>query len=211
MKRSSIALAQTVTQLCKLKEIQHIIISPGSRNAPLTISFTEDPYFKTYSVVDERSAAFFGLGIAQQLKQPVALVCTSGSALLNYYPAISEAFYSDIPLIVLSADRPSSKIDIGDGQTIRQDGVYDRHILYAANLKEDNGVVDDKTPERNRKYNDYQNINEQEINLAINTAITENGPVHINIPFEEPLYRSVEQQLVYPEVIPALVENNQIT
>jgi 2-succinyl-5-enolpyruvyl-6-hydroxy-3-cyclohexene-1-carboxylate synthase len=211
MKRSSIALAQTVTQLCKLKKIQHIIISPGSRNAPLTISFTEDPYFKTYSVVDERSAGFFGLGIAQQIKQPVALVCTSGSALLNYYPAISEAFYSDIPLIVLSADRPTSKIDIGDGQTIRQDRVYDRHIIYSANLKEDNAVYDGKTTAPERKYNAFQSENEQQINLAINTAILENGPVHINIPFEEPLYHSVDQQLVFPEVIPAVVTDSQIT
>ncbi|HLV63410.1 2-succinyl-5-enolpyruvyl-6-hydroxy-3-cyclohexene-1-carboxylic-acid synthase [Galbibacter sp.] len=202
MKRSSIVLAQTVSELCKLKEIQHIIISPGSRNAPLTISFTEDPYFKTYSIVDERSAGFFALGIAQQLKKPVALLCTSGSALLNYYPAISEAFYSDIPLVVLSADRPASKIDIGDGQTIRQDNVYDRHILYSANLKEDNCDFSDKTLGKKTTYNDHQKANEVKINHAINIAITENGPVHINIPFEEPLYHSVDQLLVQPEVIP---------
>lgn len=211
MKRSSIALAQTVTQLCKLKEIQHIIISPGSRNAPLTISFTQDPYFKTYSIVDERSAGFFGLGIAQQLNRPVALVCTSGSALLNYYPAISEAFYSDIPLIVLSADRPASKIDIGDGQTIRQDHVFDRHILYAANLKEDSAMYDGQFAEEQRSYNVFQKENEQQINRAINMAITQSGPVHINIPFEEPLYHSVEEQLVFPEVIPPMVDDLQLT
>src|SRR5690606_24922801 len=168
MKRSTIVLAQTVTELCKLKEIKHIVISPGSRNAPLTISFTEDPYFKTYSIVDERSAAFFGLGIAQQLKEPVALVCTSGSALLNYYPAITEAYYSDIPLIVLSADRPSSKIDIGDGQTIRQDNVYNRHIMCAVNLKEDNIIHDGKTLPSEKAYNDVQQENERQINKAIN-------------------------------------------
>src|SRR5690554_280455 len=117
-------LAQTVIQLCKAKNIQHIVISPGSRNAPLTIGFTSDPFFTCYSIVDERSAGFFALGIAQQTEDPVALVCTSGSALLNYYPAISEAFYSDIPLVVLSADRPSDFIDIGDGQTIRQENVF---------------------------------------------------------------------------------------
>jgi len=77
------------------------------------------------------------LGIAQQLKEPVAVVCTSGSALLNYYPAIAEAFYSTIPLVVISADRPSYKIDIGDGQTIRQDNVFQRHIGYSANLEQD--------------------------------------------------------------------------
>ena len=134
---SKIPLAQTVVQLCKAKQIQHIVLSPGSRNAPLTIGFTHDPYFKCYSIVDERCAAFFALGIAQQLQAPVAVVCTSGSALLNYFPAVAEAFYSNIPLIVLSADRPKYKVGIGDGQTINQKDVYGTHVAYAANLKDD--------------------------------------------------------------------------
>ena len=132
-----IPLAQTVIQLCKLKNIKHIVISPGSRNAPLTIGFTNDPFFTCYSIVDERCAAFFALGIAQQNHEPVALVCTSGSALLNYYPAVSEAYYSDIPLVVLSADRPKHLVGVGDGQTINQKNVYENHILYSANLKLD--------------------------------------------------------------------------
>ena len=115
-----IPLAQGVIEWLKVFEIKTIVISPGSRNAPLTIGFSENNYFTCYSIVDERCAAFFALGIAQQTQHPVALVCTSGSALLNYYPAIAEAFYSQIPLIILSADRPLHKIDIGDGQTIRQ-------------------------------------------------------------------------------------------
>ena len=132
-----IPLAQTVIQLCKAKGIKHIIISPGSRNAPLTIGFTNDPDFKCYSIVDERCAGFFAMGMAQQLQEPTAVVCTSGSALLNYYPAISEAFYSDIPLVVLSADRPKHLVGIGDGQTINQKNVFENHILYSANLKLD--------------------------------------------------------------------------
>ncbi len=87
--------------------------------------------------MDERSAAFFALGLAQQLKQPAALVCTSGSALLNYYPAVSEAFYSDIPLVVISADRLPHRIDVGDGQTIRQPEVFEPHLVAAAYLKPD--------------------------------------------------------------------------
>jgi 2-succinyl-5-enolpyruvyl-6-hydroxy-3-cyclohexene-1-carboxylate synthase len=93
-----IPLAQSVIEICKTKGIEHIIISPGSRNAPLTIGFANHPEFKCYSIVDERCAAFFALGIAQQINKPVAVVCTSGSALLNYYPAVAEAFYSQIPL-----------------------------------------------------------------------------------------------------------------
>jgi len=134
MKYSKIPVAQSVVALCISKGITNVVISPGSRNAPLTIGFSEHPDIKAYSIVDERCAAFLALGMAQQLKQPVALVCTSGSALLNYYPAIAEAFYSDIPLVVISADRPVERIDIGDGQTIRQKNVYGNHILYSANL-----------------------------------------------------------------------------
>ncbi|MGA1546559.1 MAG: thiamine pyrophosphate-binding protein, partial [Flavobacteriaceae bacterium] len=107
----SIPLAQTVVRLCEAAKIEQIVICAGSRNAPLTNGFVSLPYFKTYSIVDERAAAFFALGLAQQLQQPVALVCTSGSALLNFYPAVAEAFYSDIPLVILSADRMPHRID----------------------------------------------------------------------------------------------------
>lgn len=125
MKYPKIPLAQTLIKLCEAKGIKHIIISPGSRNAPLTIGFSHHPYFKCYSIVDERCAAFFALGIAQQLQEPTAVVCTSGSALLNYYPAVAEAFFSDIPLVVISADRPKHLIGIGDGQTINQNHVFE--------------------------------------------------------------------------------------
>src|SRR5690554_2040436 len=180
MKFSTKILSQTLVQLCLDKGIDHIVISPGSRNAPMTIGFGENPNFKCFSIVDERSAAFFALGMAQQLKKPVAVVCTSGSALLNYYPAIAEAFYSHIPLVVLSADRPANYIDIGDGQTIRQENVFDKHILYSANCKEGD---------------EFQISNETEINIALNTALELNGPVHVNIPFSEPLYQSIDIQL----------------
>lgn len=194
MKYPKIPLALTIVQLCKLKNIQHIVISPGSRNAPLTIGFTEDSFFKTYSIIDERSAAFIALGIAQQLQQPVAVVCTSGSALLNYYPAVSEAFYSDIPLVVISADRPPHAIDIGDGQTIRQDNIFEKHIVYSANLKPDIRDNENRRTEEGKTGNvfnqqeEIQKSNESEINKAFNLAISQKGPVHLNVPFEEPLY-----------------------
>lgn len=181
MNYPQIELAQSIIEICKAKNIQHIIISPGSRNAPLTIGFASDPFFTCYSLADERCAAFFGMGIAQQREFPIALVCTSGSALLNYYPAVAEAFYSQIPMIIISADRPTSKIDIGDGQTIRQRNVYENHIIYNANLSE----------EANQE-------NDILINNAINTAIAQKGPVHINAPFEEPLYNTVDTLTVSP-------------
>lgn len=169
-----IPLAQSIIAICAEKGLTNIVISPGSRNAPLTIGFVNNPNFKCFSIADERCAAFFALGIAQQTKEPVAIVCTSGSALLNYYPALAEAFYSQIPLVVISADRPHDKIDIGDGQTIRQENVFANHILYNANLHEDASAE-----------------NDSKINKALNISVAQKGPVHINAPFEEPLYETV--------------------
>jgi len=176
---SSIPSAQIIVQLCKKANIKHIVISPGSRNAPLTISFAIDSFFKTYSVVDERCAAFFAMGIAQQLREPTAMVCTSGSAMLNYFPGVSEAFYSQTPMLVISADRPEHLIDVGDGQTIRQKFVYNEHVGYEAHLKSDI---------RNGQNQDIQEYNTQEVANAINTAREKSLPVHINAPFDEPLY-----------------------
>lgn len=178
-----IALAQSIIEILSAKGIVNIIISPGSRNAPLTIGFAQNSNFTCYSIADERCAAFFALGIAQQTKQPTAVVCTSGSALLNYYPAFAEAFYSQIPLIVISADRPQSKIDIGDGQTIRQQNVFSNHSVFNANLTEE-----------------ASEENDLKINLAIETAILQKGPVHINAPFEEPLYETTEELSVQPKI-----------
>ncbi len=171
-------LAQFVISACNQYAIDTVVISPGSRNAPLTVGFTNHPNIKTMSIVDERCAAFFALGIAQQTKKPVAVLCTSGSALLNYYPAIAEAFYSNIPLVVISADRPKHLIDIGDGQTIRQENVYDNHILFSANLIEDASKT---------------TFNINLISEALQTAISKKGPIHINVPFDEPLYETVAE------------------
>ncbi|MDV7187342.1 2-succinyl-5-enolpyruvyl-6-hydroxy-3-cyclohexene-1-carboxylic-acid synthase [Lutibacter sp. TH_r2] len=185
-------LAQSVIASCIANSVKHIVISPGSRNAPLTIGFSNYPTIKTYSIVDERSAGFFALGLAQQLQQPVAVVCTSGSALLNYYPAVAEAFYSDIPLVVISADRPKHLIDIGDGQTIRQEHVFSNHILYEANL----AIESDHS------------FNLNEVNLALSISKNNQGPVHINVPFDEPLYETTSS-LIQVETKKQLVENKE--
>jgi 2-succinyl-5-enolpyruvyl-6-hydroxy-3-cyclohexene-1-carboxylate synthase len=177
-------LAQLVIASCVANGIEDVVISPGSRNAPLTIGFTSHPNINTFSIVDERCAAFVALGMAQQKRKPVAVVCTSGSALLNYYPAISEAFYSDIPLVVLSADRPEHLLDIGDGQTIRQKNVFDNHSLYNANL-----------------ISDAHSENKILLKEALFTAVLKKGPVHINIPFDEPLYETIPTIL---EIEPAV-------
>lgn len=193
-------LAQLVIASCVANTIENVVISPGSRNAPLTIGFSNHSAVKTYSVVDERSAAFFALGMAQQLQKPVAIVCTSGSALLNYYPAIAEAFYSNIPLVVISADRPAHLIDIGDGQTIRQENVFENHILHSISLVEHLNVENSIT---------------EMLQETIEIAIDEKGPVHINVPFDEPLYETTSELIILEknetvfEEIPLEVEELQ--
>ena len=187
-----IPLAQSIIQVCLAKGVTQIVISPGSRNAPLTIGFVNNPEFVCYSIADERCAAFFALGIAQQINKPVVVVCTSGSALLNYYPAFAGAFYSQIPLIVISADRPQDKIDIGDGQTIRQENVYSNHSVFNANLTQDASLKNDEL-----------------INKAINEAFAKCGPVHINVPFEEPLYETVATLTVNSKIFESGLEEKK--
>jgi len=190
-------LAQLVISACHQFKIDTVVISPGSRNAPLTVGFYNHPAIETLSVVDERCAAFFALGIAQQTQKAVAILCTSGSALLNYYPAIAEAFYSNIPLVVLSADRPKHLIDIGDGQTIRQENVFENHILFSTNLIE------------NEK---FKTRNSQLIGEALQISVSQKGPVHINIPFDEPLYETVDEMKTFhfPHISMSSLDNSHI-
>ncbi len=190
-------LAQLVISACHQFKIDTVVISPGSRNAPLTIGFSNHSEIETLSIVDERCAAFFALGIAQQKRKPVAVLCTSGSALLNYYPAVAEAFYSNIPLVIISADRPKHLIDIGDGQTIRQENIFQNHILFSANLVE------------NSK---FKTRNAQLIGEALQVSVSQKGPVHINVPFDEPLYETVEKMndFHFPNISMSSLDNSNI-
>ncbi|WP_010135010.1 2-succinyl-5-enolpyruvyl-6-hydroxy-3-cyclohexene-1-carboxylic-acid synthase [Ochrovirga pacifica] len=181
-------LAQVVIASSVANQLADVVISPGSRNAPLTIGFSAVENIQTHSIVDERCAAFVALGMSQKTNHTTAVLCSSGSALLNYYPAVAEAFYSHIPLVIISADRPKNKIDIGDGQTIRQEGVFGNHILFQANLKEIQNQ-EDETWNKELLFKAYQTAKEQK------------GPVHINVPFEEPLYDLVNELKTYPEIL----------
>ncbi len=160
--------------------MRHVVCSPGSRNAPLIIAIDNHPELETIVVPDERAAAFFALGMAQQLHQPVAVVCTSGSAMLNYYPAVAEAYYQGVPLVVLSADRPEEWVNHGDGQTIVQRGVYSNHIHAQEDITEfveaeHFEVFDAKIGAAFAKCNDDWK-----------------GPIHFNFPISEPLYHTVD-------------------
>ena len=166
-----------LVEICKLKKIKHVVISPGSRNAELIRLFASDGFFNTSSVVDERSAAFYALGMARYIQHSVILVCTSGTAVLNYAPAIAEAYYQHIPLIVITADRPAELIDIQDNQTIRQENIYRNYIKESLNI-----------PEQINSCTALHKIHRW-INHTINSASENNkGPVHINIRIDEPLY-----------------------
>ncbi len=172
--------AAELARLCAAKGLRHAVISPGSRNAPLVIAFGKHPEIRCLQVIDERSAAFFAMGMAQQLHEAVVLICTSGSAVLNYGPAIAEAFYQRIPLLVISADRPEEWTDQGEGQTIRQHNVLAPHVKKSIQLPRN---ADDLS-----RWHCGRLINE-----AIDaTLLPVPGPVHVNVPFNEPLYGTAE-------------------
>lgn len=175
-------MVQLIVDQLLAYDIRKVVVSPGSRNAPFSIAFDEHPEIETFVVHDERSAGFIALGMAQELGETIALCCTSGSACLNYYPAISEAYYRSIPLVVLTADRPAAWINHGDGQTIVQRDVFKNHILGSLELDED--LFEQKTLETHQA------------ELATLLSVTKaawKGPIHVNVGLNEPLYQTVEK------------------
>lgn len=179
MEYSDKIAVRNLVEICASKSVQHVVISPGSRNAPLSISFNRHPKIKTTVIVDERSAAFYALGIAQQTQKTVVLVCTSGTAALNYAPAIAEAYYQKIPLLVITADRPAEWVDQMDGQTIRQHNIFNNYIKKSFNLPTE--------PDNQEEIWHCTRIFSEAIE---STHYPEAGPVHINFPLREPLYNT---------------------
>lgn len=163
-----------LVELCAANGVEDVVLSPGSRNAPFIISFTQHPDFNCLSIPDERSAAFVALGIAQQKRKPVAICCTSGSAALNYAPAIAEAYYQKVPLVVITADRPEHLIDNGDGQSIRQENVYANYIKMGVHLSE-------------TMYHPQIDLPKM-IGVMQESIAPDFGPVHFNVALDEPLY-----------------------
>ena len=179
--------------------VEDAILSPGSRNAPLTVALARNPHIQCHSIVDERSAGFVGLGMAKASEKPVVLCCTSGTAVLNYYPAIAESFYTGVPLIVLSADRPPELIDNWDGQCIRQEMVFDNHILSSYSM-----------PSYSDKEDCKEEI-EEILEAAIGEAIMNQGPVHINVPLREPLYSNIPENFEFKKGEFRMQTGNQIS
>jgi len=184
----SIQAVFNIAEICAQHGITDVILSPGSRSAPLTLAFARHPAYrgKLRVVPDERAAAFIGLGIAQATRRPVALVCTSGTAGLNYAPAVAEAFFQQIPLLVLTADRPPEWIDQLDGQTIRQRDLYGAHAKGTFDFPADTSHADAKWHA------------ERLINEAINLTQTfPAGPVQVNVPLREPFYPKLDEEMSY--------------
>lgn len=162
--------------LLKAHGITHIVLSPGSRNSPLTHSFATDRDFTCYSIVDERSAGFFALGVIQATGKPAAVCCTSGTAALNLGPAVAEAYYQQLPLLAITADRPTAWIGQMDGQTIPQTGLFREITRRSVHLPQ----IADEEEEW------YCNRLINEAILSLNNSVK--GPAHINIPLGEPLF-----------------------
>ena len=172
--------------LLKAHEIRHVVLCPGSRNTPIVHTLANHPFFTCYSITDERSAGFFALGLALSSGRPAAVCCTSGTALLNLHPAVAEAFYQQVPLVVISADRPAAWIGQMDGQTLPQPNVFGALVKCSVDLPEI-----------------HTSEEEWHCNRLVNEALLElnhhgKGPVHINVPISEPLFQFTVEDL--PEV-----------
>lgn len=175
--------------LLRAHEIRNVVLCPGSRNTPIIHTLANHPYFTCYSVTDERSAGFFALGLALSGGRPAAVCCTSGTAPLNLHPAVAEAFYQQVPLVVISADRPASWIGQMDGQTLPQPNVFGPLVKSSVNLPEI-----------------HTSEEEWYCNRLVNEALLElnhhgKGPVHINVPISEPLFQFTAEDLPDVRVI----------
>ena len=171
--------------ICYAHGIRHVVLSPGSRSAALTLAFSRHNGFEMHPVMDERSAGFIALGMAQQTGIPVVLLCTSGSAAYNLAPAVSEAFFQQVPLLILTADRPKEWIHQHDGQTIYQSELYGKHVKRFFELSSDYSDPD-VIWSINRITNDAVNI----------AGMLPLGPVHINVPIREPFYPADKENLI---------------
>ena len=176
--------ARLLAEILRVQGVETVVFSPGSRSAPLVIAFTALPAFKCHVIPDERSAAYFALGMAQQSGKAVAIICTSGTAVLNFAPALCEAFYQQIPLIAITADRPLDMQNKGENQTINQVEIYKNYTKDFLQL-----------PLEIATQKSFLQTIENISNIVKLATVLPQGPVHINVPFAEPLYEFTTKQL----------------
>ncbi|MCM2681097.1 2-succinyl-5-enolpyruvyl-6-hydroxy-3-cyclohexene-1-carboxylic-acid synthase [Echinimonas agarilytica] len=159
--------------------VQHICIAPGSRSTPLTLAAIAHPHIQTPTHFDERGLGFFALGICKSTQAPVAVIVTSGSAVANLYPAVVEAYQTQHPIILLTADRPEELVDCGANQAIEQPGIFSHFVRASLNLD---------APDTHPSLSDML----AHLNIAVHQPIQ--GPIHVNCPYAEPLYPSQPKQ-----------------
>lgn len=179
-----------IAEICARHGISQAIVCPGSRCAPLTLAFARHEKISCRTLSDERSAGFVALGIAQQTKTPAVLVSTSGSAAYNFSPAVAEAFFQQIPVLIFTADRPKEWIDQLDGQTIRQENLFGNHVKKSYTLPADYTHAD-------AIWYIHRTVNEA---IALAQEFPQ-GPVHINIPLREPLYPAAGEKISFTKNI----------
>ena len=165
--------------------LTHAVISPGSRSTPIAMLLEAHQAIETTVIVDERSASFFALGIAKETKKPVVIVCTSGTAAANYYPAIIEAYYSQVPLLILTADRPHELRDVDAPQAIQQLNMFGEYPVWFHEM-----ALPEATP-------NMLNYARSKAARAMHIAMLEHGPVHLNFPLREPLIPNVESDDIW--------------
>lgn len=172
-------VVQELVALMLAHGVTRAVLCPGSRNSPIVATLSNLPEVECRNVIDERSAGFVALGWAQQVQAPVAVVVTSGSAVLNLHPAVSEAYYRKTPLLIISADRPTAWIGQNDGQTLPQPGVFNTLVRFSAQVPEDDA------------WHANRIINEALLELRHRSG----GPVHLNVPLTEPFFGMVDEAL----------------
>ncbi|AYC29924.1 2-succinyl-5-enolpyruvyl-6-hydroxy-3-cyclohexene-1-carboxylic-acid synthase [Paenisporosarcina cavernae] len=189
----------TFVQSLIAQGVEHVVISPGSRSTPLAYAFKHVKTIKTYLHIDERSAGFMALGMAKSLQKPVALLCTSGTAAANYFPAIVEAKNARIPLIVITADRPHELREVGAAQAIDQVNLYGNQVKWS---------VDFPLPDAQASTNQFLT---QHITRMVQTAVTApRGPVHMNVPFREPLLINLEEKFAPVSSVQSFPTRNSV-
>ena len=170
MKDDSVKLCNDIADLLYKNGVRDVCISPGLRNTAISLSFVKHGKFNCHSILDERSAGYFALGISLQTSSAAVLICTSGTATANYFPAIIEASQSKIPLIVLTADRPENLLNSGENQTINQEYIYGDFVRKSVSLNQHSNLI-------------YMTDSLQFINPKVTGIIK--GPIHFNIHLDD--------------------------
>ena len=187
-------LVEIAVQVCAELGVTEFVVAPGSRSAPITVALARHPAVRARVVYDERSAGYVALGLAQQTGRPVGLVCTSGTAAVNFGPAVVEAFYQGVPLIVFTADRPPEWIDQQDNQAIRQHNLYGQHTRASYTLPSEEAHADARRH--------AARLVAEAVQIAAGPPA---GPVHVNVPLREPLYAATGAGEAGPPDVPHII------